>query len=622
MPVRLNLLRLLWIGWLALAGACFAAPAWAEKRVALVIGNGAYRSVPALDNPINDAADMAMALERLGFSVQRITDATYDKMRRGLLEFGRQARGADISIVYFAGHGIEVGGENWLIPVDAELRSDIDVDHEAMSLRSLMPAVESAGRLGLIILDACRNNPFMRKMTRSVRTRAVSRGLASVEPSGNVLVAYAARDGTLAADGAGRNSPFTSSLLSHIETPGLEINFLFRNVRDDVILLTRREQQPFVYGSLSREAIYLKPAAPAVPRAPQIPADEMTWSFLKDTSDPDALKRFVGQFPKSDLRPEAEKRIAALTKEKSEANRALEQRMAVLAAEAAKAKARPAGPAPEDVAWNLIRDSKDEGQFRQFLEQFPGSARRADVEKRMAAVAAERKSASAAIDQRLAAVEAEQRAATEALQKRLSELAAEAKKPQPEDVAWGLVKDSSDPNQFKLFLDRFPATPRRAEAQARMRTLTEEERTAAAALEQRMAALTKQAAPAVTLERGEIARLLQFELQRVGCFSGSINGQFNAPTKSALQNFAKLASVSVPDDLSMDTLKVIRGIDKRVCPLNCRKGEKAEGDKCVAIPKAEPAEKRATAAPRKPAAGGGGGRGGKCFNFNGRTFCE
>src|SRR5262245_44965687 len=241
-----------------------AAPAPAEKRVALVIGNSTYRNVPALSNPTNDAADVAATFERLGFTVRRVNNGTYEDMRRGLLEFGRQVRGADIAVVFYAGHGIEVGGENWLIPIDAELRSDIDVDHEAMGLRSVLPAVESANKLGLVILDACRNNPFAAKMQRTIRTRAVSRGLASVEPTGNVLVAYSARDGTTAADGDGRNSPFTTSLLKHIETPGLEINFLFRNIRDDVIQSTKREQQPFVYGSLSKEAIYLKAAPPIV----------------------------------------------------------------------------------------------------------------------------------------------------------------------------------------------------------------------------------------------------------------------------------------------------------------------------------------------------------------------
>ena len=185
-------------------------------------------------------------------------------MRRVLLQFGRDARGAEIAVVFYAGHGIEVAGESWLIPIDAELKSDIDVDHEAIGLKSVMLTVEGASRLGLVILDACRNNPFAARMQRTIRTRSVAHGLAQVEPSGNVLVAYSAKDGTLGADREGRNSPFTTSLLRHIETPGLEISFLFRNVRDDVIQATRREQQPFVYGSLSKEAIYLDPA-PAKP---------------------------------------------------------------------------------------------------------------------------------------------------------------------------------------------------------------------------------------------------------------------------------------------------------------------------------------------------------------------
>ena len=261
---RLGLRALTFAAAILLIGA----PALAAKRVALVIGNSAYRSVPTLTNPDNDADDISAAFKRLGFTVREIKDGTYDAMRRGLLEFNRDVRGADIGIVFYAGHGIEVGGENWLIPVDAELRSDIDVDHEAIGLKSLLPALESTGKLGLVILDACRNNPFAAKMQRSIRTRSVSRGLAEIEPTGNVLVAYSAKDGTTAADGAGRNSPFTSSLLKYIETPGLEINFLFRNVRDDVIAMTNREQQPFVYGSLSKEAIFFKAAPQVVVAAP------------------------------------------------------------------------------------------------------------------------------------------------------------------------------------------------------------------------------------------------------------------------------------------------------------------------------------------------------------------
>ena len=214
-------------GWLVavLAGVvlCSGAPAFAEKRVALVVGNGAYRHVPALPNPGNDASDIAASLERLGFSIRRVTNGSYDDMRRALLDFSQQTRDADMAVVFFAGHGMEIGGENWLIPIDARLQSDVDAEQEAVGLKSVLNIVARASKLGLVILDACRNNPFAAKMTRSIRTRAVDRGFARVEPTDNVLVAYAAKDGTTAADGTGRNSPFTASLLKHLETPGLEV---------------------------------------------------------------------------------------------------------------------------------------------------------------------------------------------------------------------------------------------------------------------------------------------------------------------------------------------------------------------------------------------------------------
>ncbi|MEY9142518.1 putative caspase-like protein [Bradyrhizobium elkanii] len=151
-----------------------------------------------------------------------------------------------------------------LIPVDAELRRDTDAANEAISLQSVMLQVANTGSLGLVILDACRNNPFAAKMSRSLAARAAAgSGLGRIEPVGNVLVAYAARDGTTALDGDGRNSPFAAALLRNIETPGVEVTFMFRNVRDDVMEATRNAQQPFVYGSLSRKAIYLVAAPPA-----------------------------------------------------------------------------------------------------------------------------------------------------------------------------------------------------------------------------------------------------------------------------------------------------------------------------------------------------------------------
>jgi hypothetical protein len=282
-----------------------AAPASADgKRVALVIGNSAYRNVPALPNPANDATDVAAALTRLGFTVALITNATFDEMRRGLIALGRDAAGADMAVVYFAGHGMELSGENWLIPIDAELKRDTDAENEAVSLRSVMLQVSNTTSLGLVILDACRNNPFAAKMQRALALRAItSGGLGRIEPVGNVLVAYAARDGTTALDGVGRNSPFTTALLHNIEVPGVEITFMFRNVRDDVMETTGNEQQPFVYGSLSRRAIYLaappssadqaeakqanampapspSPSVPAPPPAAVDPALVGTWEIM------------------------------------------------------------------------------------------------------------------------------------------------------------------------------------------------------------------------------------------------------------------------------------------------------------------------------------------------------
>jgi hypothetical protein len=289
-----------------------AMPAKAEGRVALVIGNGAYRYVPALPNPANDARDVAASLDRLGFNVRRVLNANFEDMRRALLEFSARARTAEIAVVFFAGHGMEIGGENWLIPVDAQLKTDLDVEQEAVALKSIMSIVTAASRLGLIILDACRNNPFAAKMQLTGRTRAVGRGLARVEPRGSVLVAYAAREGTTVEDGIERNSPFTTALLKHIETPGLEVNFLFRAVRDDVLKATKLEQEPFVYGTLSKEAIYLKGPPTAV--APVL-ADEIIWDLLKDTSDVAALRRFIKQFPTSSRRADAERRISELAAE-------------------------------------------------------------------------------------------------------------------------------------------------------------------------------------------------------------------------------------------------------------------------------------------------------------------
>lgn len=233
-----------------------------ETRVALVIGNGAYTSVPKLPNPTSDADAVAELLRAAGFKTVHIdNDLGAAAMRDALSEFSAEAAQADWALVYYAGHGIEVNGINYLIPVDAKLKTDRAVQFEAVPLDSVLASVESAKKLRVVILDACRDNPFLRDMAKTVASRSVGRGLARVEPeSSATLVAYAAKAGQLAMDGASgqKNSPFAQALIRNMQKPGVEIRKYFGLVRDDVMAATGNGQEPFVYGSLGGDDYFLR----------------------------------------------------------------------------------------------------------------------------------------------------------------------------------------------------------------------------------------------------------------------------------------------------------------------------------------------------------------------------
>jgi tetratricopeptide (TPR) repeat protein len=227
------------------------AAAIAGRRVALVIGNSQYRSVPALANPGRDAATIANSLRSVGFQkVTLATDLTRDRLIDALKNFAVEADGADWAMVYFAGHGIEVGGLNYILPVDARLASDRDVQFEAIALEQIMASTEGAKKLHLVMLDACRDNPFANSMKRTVASRSLGRGLAQIEPDAGTLVVFSAKHGQVAFDGDGGNSPFVSAFVKRIATPQIEIRKLFDLVRDDVMAATNRQQQPYSYGSV------------------------------------------------------------------------------------------------------------------------------------------------------------------------------------------------------------------------------------------------------------------------------------------------------------------------------------------------------------------------------------
>ena len=240
-----------------LAVVVLAVPAvvLADGRVALVVGNSTYAHIGRLPNPDNDARDLSVSLRRLGFEVTTEFNVDRVELTEALRAFTRRSAGADVSLVFYAGHGIEMDGVNYLVPVDARLERDVDVRFETVTVDDLLVSTSGAS-LRLVILDACRNNPLARSMQRTAATRTVSGGsFADLNEDllgDETLVAYAAAAGTTAADGRGRNSPYTAALLSHLQTP-LEIGLLFRRVRAQVLAATNGAQRPHEYHSLVGE---------------------------------------------------------------------------------------------------------------------------------------------------------------------------------------------------------------------------------------------------------------------------------------------------------------------------------------------------------------------------------
>lgn len=230
------------------------------RRVALVIGNGDYKVVGRLPNPVRDAAAVAAQLKQLGFEVIDRYDLDVKAMRGALRDFESKIAGAEWALVYYAGHGMEMDGRNWLVPVDASLERATDLPDEAIELERVLERVREAKRLRIVILDACRNNPYLSRMVMAGgRSRAVQRGLADIEPDHGEVVFYSARHGTTAEDGTSEHSPFTTALLKHLSEEGLEISLFFRKVTSDVLASTTPKQQPFVYGSIPADSFYFIP---------------------------------------------------------------------------------------------------------------------------------------------------------------------------------------------------------------------------------------------------------------------------------------------------------------------------------------------------------------------------
>ena len=290
------------------------ASAHAEKRVALVIGNSNYQKVGVLPNPVRDAAAMGELFRKIGFDrVDVKTNLDQAGLRKALREFSDAVYDADIAVVFFAGHGIEVSGTNYLIPTDAMLQRDLDVEDEAVPLDRVSQIIEPARRLRLIILDACRDNPFVSGMRR-VTSRSVGRGYVRVEvATADTIIAFAAKPGSTAADGDEVNSPYTTALLHNLATPGLDIRLAMGRVRDEVLASTKRQQEPTTFTSLGGAEISL------VPRAEGPVAQDAAgnaWTAAKDTTNVAVLEEFVRRYGDGFYASLARARIEELKKAK------------------------------------------------------------------------------------------------------------------------------------------------------------------------------------------------------------------------------------------------------------------------------------------------------------------
>ena len=556
----------------------------AKNRVALVIGNQSYANTSDLYNPVKDAKDVASALRRLDFEVTEHLDISLDKMRKAVISFGRLARRSDMAVIYFAGHGMEMGGENWLIPVDAHLISDIDVEDEAIGLSYVMGKLRGSRKLSLIILDACRNNPFASRIKRtSGVSRAVSRGFARIEPEENLLVAYAAREGTLADDGTtGENSPYAAALLKHLETPNIDVRILFGKIRDEVKANTEKRQIPHTYGSLPGHRILLnyksdakKPSTVSIEseeskKLKQFEHAKAKWNIIRNTDNPIVIRKFLTEFPVGMVSSFAKFKLEQLEL----ANRKLE---------------------------------KINEQNRRLQE----------LEKKERQLAASLRREEKLEQQRVASL----RQKEELEQQRVASLR------QNEELE----------QQRVASLRRIEELEQQRVASLRQKEELEQQRIAS--LRNIEKARNKVETETVTTPRivtSQIIRSIQTDFNRLGCNAGTPDGKWGRKSINALSQYSKhankqYASVEPTIDLHDD----LRSIRKRVCPLTCDIRHVVENDLCVlkSCPSGQRLSKRGVCF--KPKTKSASTRVQKsrpptkrsksnsnCFMFDGKRFCE
>ncbi len=365
--------------------------AWAGKRVALIIGNSTYQTVPQLPNPSRDATAVAKMFRDAGFdSVDLVLNVGNLEFKRAMRKFEAAADQAEMAVVYYAGHGLEIATTNYMIPVDARLASDRDAEDEAIPLERLVSAADGASRLRLVILDACRDNPFNNSMRRErkIATRAVAAGLGKVEPtSSDTLVAYAAKAGSTADDGDGEHSPFTAAILKDLTIPGLDVRLAFGRVRDDVLKTTGNRQEPYVYGSLGGGNVSLVPA-PAAPQSASVNDVKTDYELVQNIGTKRAWEVFLGQHPTGFYAELAKAQIERISSQPNVAppspppGTPAVPNITVAALPEQKSPNRDSS-SKEAVEWDKVKDATDPAVLQKFINRFPDSPLALNAQQRI-----------------------------------------------------------------------------------------------------------------------------------------------------------------------------------------------------------------------------------------------
>ena len=497
-----------------------ASPALAQRKVALVIGNSAYKSVPVLRTPVNDVVLVARTLRDAGFDV---VDTVFDLDERGLRQalrrFEERAAGSDIGVVFYSGLGMETYGQNYILPVDARLASDLDVKDEAVPLSRVAAALDRVKGLKLVILDASLDNPFIASMQRTAGSRPSARGLAAIEPgSAGTLIALSAKPGTTAVDGIALTSAFSTVLARNLTKPGVDVRQALATVREEVLAATAQKQEPVVFGSLAGPALTLGPAtAPVVASAAPAPSAATAVAAPPAAA---AAQATPAQPVASAARPTAPPPAAPVVAPAAPAAPAVPVAVVPVTPAAPPASVAPP-PAPVPAPAPTAVSTPD---------PTPAPAPT---------------SSTAAVTE--APPASSDTSATEPVETGAVALPAIAPLPIP--------RPDKDDDQVAAL--RQPAETSQAPAAPAVPT--------AAA-------------------RGDLIRSVQLELQRVGCAPGKADGTWNATTKTALTRFNGFAKTKLDTkDVSQDVLDTLRGQEGRVCPLTCGAGRRPVNGQCVIV---------------------------------------